>query len=158
MVRSIISKVFSLRIPTLTNVVWLVLAVTFIISGILKGIAVKGFAIIVREFLGLLALGTLQAHYFTIALLICIFEMTIGLLVFIKKLRPILSLIYITVIAFFTLLTYINLTDMYGGIESCGCFGEVIHLGPLETFVKNIILLSLSIIATYLTYCNKQTK
>ena len=112
---------------------------TFIASGILKVIAVKGFAITVREFLDLLGLETLQPHSFLLAIAICFCETAIGLLTFFKRLRSMLSLIYPAILAFFTIITYINLTDMYGGIESCGCFGEIIHLNPMETFVKNII-------------------
>lgn len=118
---------------------------TFIASGILKGIALRGFETTVRKFLDLLGLETLQTHSFSIAVAICLFETVIGLLALIRWLRPTLSLIYPVVLAFFTLITYINLTDMYGGIESCGCFGELIHLGPTETFIKNLLLLAISV-------------
>lgn len=131
------------------SVAWVLLSVTFIASGILKGISVKGFALTVREFLNLLGLETFQSHSFLIAVLMCIFETLIGLLGFIKKLRPILCLIYPIVMLFFTIITYINLTDIYGGIESCGCFGEIIHLNPMETFVKNLLLFGISIIILY---------
>jgi len=46
-------------------------------------------------------------------------------------------------------LTYINLVAPLGGIESCGCFGELIHLNAKETFFKNLLLL---IAAVYLTF------
>ena len=128
------------------SVAWMLLSLTFIASGILKGISVKGFALTVREFLNLLGLESFQSHSFLIAVLICIFETLIGLMGFIKKLRPILCLIYPIVMLFFTIITYINLTDIYGGIESCGCFGEIIHLNPMETFVKNLLLLGISLI------------
>ena len=47
---------------------------------------------------------------------------------------------------FFTYITYINYTDLYGGIESCGCFGELIHFTPASSFYKNIALFILSLI------------
>ena len=132
-------------ISVFKSVAWMLLSVTFIASGILKGIAVRGFAITVREFLDLLDLETLQPYSFSIAVAICMCETAIGLLAFLKRLRPALSLIYTTILAVFTIITYINLTDMYGGIESCGCFGEIIHLNPMETFVKDVMLLFLSV-------------
>ena len=52
--------------------------------------------------------------------------------------------------AVFTYVTYINSTNLYGGIESCGCFGELIHLTASETFFKNIVLLIM--IMALLTY------
>ena len=144
-------------LPTLTNVIWYILGMTFIASGIMKVITVKGFAITVREFLDMLGLETLQPHSFLLAIAICICETAIGLLAFFKRLHPILSLIYPTILVFFTIITYINLTDLYGGIESCGCFGEIIHLNPTETFVKNLILLTLSVMAAFLTHNDRQT-
>lgn len=134
------------------SVAWMLLPVIFIASGILKGVAVKGFAITVREFLDLLGLETLQPYSFPIAVMICLFEIAIGALSFVRILRPPLSLIYPVILSFFTIITFINLTDMYGGIESCGCFGEIIHLDPIETFIKNLILLSFSILTAYLIY------
>ena len=145
------------RLSRFTSIVWLLLGATFIVSGILKAISVKGFALTVREFLDLLGLSYMQSYAFSIAVAICILETAIGALAFIRSLRPLLSLIYPGVMTFFTLITYINLTDMYGGIESCGCFGEVIHLGPTETFVKNLFLLTLSVMAAFMT-CNDLKK
>ena len=145
------------RLSRFTSIVWLLLGATFIVSGILKAISVKGFALTVREFLDLLGLSYMQSYAFSIAVAICILETAIGALALIRSLRPLLSLIYLGVMTFFTLITYINLTDLYGGIESCGCFGEVIHLGPTETFVKNLSLLTLSVMAAFMT-CNDLKK
>lgn len=145
-------------ISIFNSVAWMSLSVTFIASGMLKGIAVKGFAITVREFLDLMGLETLQPYSFPLAIAICMFESAIGVLTFFKSLRPILFLIYPIVLFFFTIITYINLTDMYGGIESCGCFGELILLNPLETFVKNLLLLGISVTLLFVTFSNKIIK
>lgn len=47
---------------------------------------------------------------------------------------------------YFTCITYLNYIDRYGQIESCGCFGEVIHLSPEESFWKNVVLLTISLL------------
>ena len=132
-------------ISAMTKAAWLVLAATFIASGILKGIAVRGFALTVGQFLDLLGMGKLHQYALHIAIAICIGETALGFAALFRKRRPFLCPVFIAVLIFFTIITYVNLTDMYGGIESCGCFGEIIHLNPLETFVKNLILLSMSI-------------
>ena len=137
------------------SVAWMLLSVTFIVSGILKGVAVKGFIITVRDFLDLLGLETIQPYSVVLAMAICVCEIAIGVLVLFKRLRPILSLIYPAILSFFTIITYINLTDMYGGLESCGCFGEIIHLNPMETFVKNLFLLGISVFILFSTFSNK---
>lgn len=142
-------------ISIFNSVAWMLLSVTFIVSGILKGVAVKGFIITVREFLDLLGLETLQPYSVILSIAICVCETAIGMLVLFKRLRPILSLIYPVILSFFTIITYINLTDMYGGLESCGCFGEILHLNPMESFVKNLLLLGVSLFILFSTFSNK---
>ena len=66
--------------------------------------------------------------------------------------------VYTLVLGYFTYITYLNLVSLYGQIESCGCFGEVIHLTPAESFYKNVVLLSLSLIACALIVYNKRDK
>ncbi len=151
MEKSIVRRKKTEWISIVISVAWMLLSLTFIASGIMKGIAMKGFATTVREFLDLLGLEILQPYSFLIAVLICTFEIALGVLAFFKQLRPILSFIFPTVMIFFTIITYINLTDMYGGIESCGCFGEIIHLNPVETFVKNLILLGITFFLLFST-------
>lgn len=155
MIKSVQSEGLSQWMSTINSIAWLVLSMTFIVSGILKGVAVKGFIITVREFLDLLGLETLQPYSAIFAIAICVCETAIGMLALIKRLRPILILIYTVFLAFFTIITYINLTDMYGGLESCGCFGEIIHLNPMETFVKNLFLLGISMFILFPTFSNK---
>lgn len=145
-------------ISIFNSVAWMLLSVTFIASGILKAVALKGFIITVREFLDLIGLETLQPYSFHLAAAICIFETALGVLSFFRPLRKALSMIYPIVLIFFTCITFINLTDMYGGIESCGCFGEIIHLNPMETFVKNLLLLGISIFLLISTNSNKPIK
>ena len=56
----------------------------------------------------------------------------------------------------FTYITYLNLVSLYGQIESCGCFSEVIHLSPAESFYKNVVLMTHSLLACSLTVYNKK--
>ncbi len=72
-------------ISIFNSVAWMSLSVTFIASGMLKGIAVKGFAITVREFLDLMGLETLQPYSFPLAIAICMFESAIGVLTFFTR-------------------------------------------------------------------------
>ena len=143
--------------PAMTKAAWLVLAATFMASGILKGIAVRGFALTIGQFLDLLGLGGLHPYALPVAIAICIGEIALGFAALFRKLRPFLCVVFLAVLIFFTIITYVNLTDMYGGIESCGCFGEIIHLNPLETFLKNILLLTLTVTLTINTYLTNST-
>ena len=58
----------------------------------------------------------------------------------------------------FTWITWQNMTSLYGLVESCGCFGEVIHLTPAQTFWKNVVLLALSLVLLGVSFMEKSNK
>lgn len=37
-------------------------------------------------------------------------------------------------------------------IESCGCFGELIHFSPLASFIKSVVLWLLSLVLLFCTF------
>ena len=131
---------------TLKKILLIGLGVTFILSAILKTISVYSFSQTVNSFCGLLGMDVLYGYGFPLAIVIIVFELLIGVCAFIRRLKEIVIWIYPIVLGFFTYITYINYTDLYGGIESCGCFGELIHFTPASSFYKNIALLVLSLI------------
>lgn len=103
--------------------------------------AIQSFTLVARDFLYLVGLDFMRPGI--VAVSVCIGEVMIGALALWPNAYNRIHWIYPVVMVFFTYLTYLNLIVPYGQIESCGCFGEVIHLNPKETFVKNIILLVL---------------
>ncbi|MDO5527547.1 MAG: hypothetical protein Q4F85_15855 [Prevotella sp.] len=74
---------------------------------------------------------------------ICMTEMVLGQLLLHKLYERVATIGIALLMMIFIYVTYVNLTNFYGGIESCGCFGEVIHLTASETFYKNILLMLL---------------
>ena len=64
-------------------------------------------------------------------------------------------MIFPVVMAFFTSVTFVNFLSEEGQIESCGCFGEIIHLSPGATLIKNIALLSFSLVLLLLSFRRK---
>ena len=82
-----------------------------------------------------------------IAVVICVIETVTGLLALRKKYEPIVAVIFLGMMSFFVWLTGINLfwPSLMGSIESCGCFGELIHFSPLASFVKSIVLWGMAI-------------
>lgn len=135
-----------------------ILCLTFILSSIFKWIGVKTFALIVNDFCAFLGLDVLYGYGMALAIIICSLELVLGVALFIPKLRKYVVWFYTLVMGYFTYITYLNLVSLYGQIESCGCFGEVIHLTPAESFCKNVVLLTLSLIACALTIYNKKYK
>lgn len=125
-------------------------AITFMLSGISKAANLEATSQLIDQYCALLSLDLgFGISPYIVAATICSFEIFIGLVALNRK-RFLLALpIYIFVISLFAIVTYINLLAPLGGIESCGCFGELIHLNAKETFLKNMLLL---IAAVYLTY------
>ena len=135
----IISHILSKSIGTL-----------FILSSALKAVNVQAFAQTINSFLTLLGMDYLYGYGEELGIIICTVEMLFGLLVMHKAYERIVTIGIALMMAVFTYVTYINYTNLYGGIESCGCFGELIHLTASETFFKNIVLLIM--IMALLTY------
>lgn len=119
----------------------ILVGLVFISSAVLKGIAIQSFTLVARDFLYLVGLDFMRPGI--VAVSVCIGEVMIGALALWPNAYNRIHWIYPVVMVFFTYLTYINLIVPYGQIESCGCFGEVIHLNPKETFVKNVLLLGI---------------
>ena len=130
----------------LTSYGRILLGLVFIASGLMKGVNLHSFAQTIRMFGGLFGINV--ASGIPVAFVICFFETLIGFLALDRQLFMKLHWLYALIMGVFTWLTYINLVDPYGGIESCGCFGEIIHLNPSETFWKNIVLLAVALFLT----------
>lgn len=121
------------------------ISVTFILSGISKGANIEGTSQLIIQYLGLLDFNVeLGMPSNIIAAIICSFEIFVGMLALNRKTFVLILPICTFAILAFTILTFINLVSPLVGLESCGCFGELIHLNAKETFYKNIVLLLLS--------------
>ena len=128
-----------------------ILGVVFILSSIFKWIGLKTFALTVNDFCAFLGFDVLYGHGMALAIVICSAELILGIAAFVPRLRDFVAWVYLIVMGFFTYITYLNMVSLYGQIESCGCFGEVIHLTPSASFYKNVVLLILAIIARVLS-------
>lgn len=134
------------------------LGFTFTLSSIFKWIGLRTFALTANDFCAFLGLDVLYGHGMALAIIICSVELVLGIAAFITKFKKYVVWVYALVLGYFTYITYLNLVSLYGQIESCGCFGEVIHLTPAESFYKNVALLTLSLFACALTIYNKRDK
>ena len=144
------------KITNYSNVVICLLGLTFVLSSIVKWIGLKTFALTVNDFCAFLGFDVLFGHGMALAIIICSAELVLGVAAYFPKLRKYVVWVYTLVLGCFTYITYLNLVSLYGQIESCGCFGELIHLTPAESFSKNMVLLALSLLACALTVYNKK--
>ena len=83
-----------------------------------------------------------------IAIMVCIYEISLAILALFGKFARLASVLFCISLMFFTYLTGVNLffPGLLGSIESCGCFGELIHFSPLASFVKSLLLLGVSVL------------
>lgn len=123
------------------------LGVCFILSGVMKAVNVYAFAQEIRLYIEAYMDSYLAQWMVEIAVTICAIETITGLLAFRRKYTEIVSVIFLCMMSFFVWLTGINyiFPSLMGSIESCGCFGELIHFSPLASFIKSIILWTMAI-------------
>ena len=129
------------------SVLRITLGVCFILSGVMKAVNVYSFAQEIRLYIEAYMDSYFVQWSVEIAVVICVIETVTGLLALRKKYEPIVAVIFLGMMSFFVWLTGINLfyPSLMGSIESCGCFGELIHFSPLASFVKSIVLWGMAI-------------
>lgn len=127
------------------------LALTFILSGFVKGIDPLGSAYKFGDYLTAFGLDFLVPFVLPFAFTICAAELLIGLLLFFNvqtRLAVWGSFIFMLI---FTPLTLV--LAIFNPVTDCGCFGDAIILTNWETFFKNIPLF----IASFLLFFNRKT-
>ncbi len=90
------------------------------------------------------------------SVILCTLEVVIGIALILNYRMKITSSILLTLILFFTFLTFYS--AYFNKVTDCGCFGDAIKLTPWESFTKDIILLFFSFIIFFLTKKFKKEK
>ena len=147
------SKTIKERISTVSGIM---LGVCFILSGVMKAVNVYSFAQEIRLYVEAYMDSYFVQWTVEIAVAICAIETITGLLALRKKYAPIVSIVFLGMMSFFVWLTGINLfyPSLMGSIESCGCFGELIHFSPLASFVKSVVLWGMAVMNYELRFTN----
>ena len=121
-----------------------ILGIIFILSGVAKAFNVSSFAYEVRLYADAYFWDGLAYWATPIAVLVCTAEIFFGLLALRRDYSRVCSVVFFVLLTFFTWLTAVNYFApcLFGSIESCGCFGELIHFSPLASFVKSAVMLT----------------
>ena len=93
----------------ITSIFRVIIALFFIMSGILKSINLPAVVQIVRNYYNLIGLIPDSSELSVIAFGICVFELFLGLLALDKEVYSLIWTIYIFTLAGFTVLSYLNL-------------------------------------------------
>ena len=131
----------------LIRILQLALGLTFVFSGLVKCIDPTGTSIKFNEYLQYFGLYFLSDFTMGLAWMLSVVEFSIGFLLCVGRAKNLALFVAVLMMLFFTPLTlWLAVSD---AIQDCGCFGEVIHLNHIQTFLKNIVLLVLSLIPCY---------
>ncbi|MBW6535817.1 MAG: DoxX family protein [Mariniphaga sp.] len=118
--------------------------ITFIFSGFVKGIDPWGFAYKFTDYFNAMHLEWLQWAAFPLGVLLSFTEFTIGVALLFNTFLRFFSWLALIFMIFFTGLTlWIAIENP---VTDCGCFGDALVISNWETFYKNVVLIVLAII------------
>lgn len=119
----------------------------FFLSGIFKLTDPVGAGLVMSEYYKFFHIGFLDFTALPAAVILAFAETTIGAALVSGVWRKVAAFAASGFLAFFTLLTLILV--IFNPEMDCGCFGEVVHLSHMQTFIKNIVLCLLCFAAFY---------
>ncbi len=131
----------------LTNIARVIIALVFIISGLLKANDPTGFGFKLHEYFEVFNLTALNPIAFCIAAVVSILEILIGyaLLIGIKPKLTAWST-FIMMLFFWILVGFSALT---GKVTDCGCFGDAVKFSVEQEFVHDTVFLLLIILILF---------
>lgn len=136
------TKTFHYRIRRLCA---FIIGVVFLLAGIFKLLDPTGAGLVVEEYLRFLHLRFLMPAAKGIGVGLALLEALLGAAMISGVWRKPVAVLTSVMIVCFTILTLF--LAIFNPAMDCGCFGEVIHLTNLQTFLKNLVLLVLMLIA-----------
>lgn len=122
-----------------------IIGVVFLLAGIFKLLDPVGAGLVVEEYYKFLHLRFLIPTAKVAAVGLALLEALTGAMLISGIWRKLAAILASAMIVVFTVLTLI--LAVINPPMDCGCFGEVIHLSNLGTFLKNLVLLGLALIA-----------
>lgn len=131
---------------SLTVARWFV-GILFIFSGLVKANDPLGLSYKMQEFFEAWSLNGFHDYTLAMSILMNAFEIIAGVAVIIGWRMRLFSWLLLLLIIFFTFLTgYAWLAKNADGMPkfaSCGCFGDCLPLTPVQSFLKDLVLLVL---------------
>lgn len=122
----------------------IVIGITFIFSGIVKGIDPLGTAYRFEDYFLVWGTHWMMPAALTLSILMSTVEFTLGVVVLLNLKPKVNAWLLLIMMVFFTGLT---LNDaIFDPVPDCGCFGDAIILTNWQTFYKNVVLMIFTLI------------
>lgn len=118
------------------------LGAVFVLSALLKMVSFAAFVQETGTFMDAYFWETSREMLTAIAAGVCATELVLGVLTFFRRTAFGACLGLLALLTFFVWLTVKNVffPTLMGSVESCGCFGELIHFSPVASLVKSVVL------------------
>ncbi|QCX53854.1 BT_3928 family protein [Elizabethkingia sp. JS20170427COW] len=128
------------------NVLRLLLAIIFIISGFVKAVDPVGFSFKLEEYFSpaVFNLPFLEQFALPLSIAIVAVEFLLGVFLLLKIRTKKTLYLLLAICIFFAFLTFYS--AYFNVVTDCGCFGDALKLTPWTSFAKDIILLVLILI------------
>lgn len=124
--------------------------VLFIFSGFVKSIDPLGTAYKITEYFVEFGMGFLEPVTLALSIFMIVLEIVLGVTLLLGYLKNWTLRLLLLLILFFTFLT--GYTTVTGHVTDCGCFGDFLKLKPFESFMKDLVLLTMILVL----YFNKK--
>lgn len=115
-----------------------------IFSSVAKGLDPYGTVLKIGEYLHAMHLGWADGVATSLAVVLIGLEMVVGVALVVGAAPRITARVALVLNGLFMLLTL--WVALFNPVAECGCFGDVLHLTNWQTFVKNVVLVALSIV------------
>lgn len=122
---------------------WIV-GLLFIFSGLIKANDTLGLSYKMQEFFEAWGMPSLDNFSFVLSFLMNVFEIVLGIAMIVGFCMDIFTWLILLLTIFFAFLT--GYAALSGKFRTCGCFGDCLPLTPVQSFLKDIILLILILI------------
>ena len=129
----------------LTNICRVLLALVLVLSGFVKAVDPKGTMYKLQEYADAFSIDAFSNEWMLFfAIILAAAEFLIGVFLLMGAYRRFMATIAFLVFIIFTPFTlYVAISDI---VPDCGCFGDAIGMSNIASFLKNLFLLSLSVI------------
>lgn len=136
-------------------IIRIVLACVFIFSGLTKMVDPVASGIKMYEYFISFGMEFMHPFSLTLGILMNIAEFTLGFMLLFKIRVNLTALGYLLFMGFFFFLTAwlavaehleVHYGYQFNVVRDCGCFGQAVAMSNLETFLKNVVLMILTLI------------
>ena len=131
----------------LTNIARVLIALVFIISGLLKANDPSGFGFKLHDYFEVFNLSALNPSAFALACVVSVVEILIGYALLMGLKPKLTAWLTFVMMLFFWLL--VGFSAYTGKVTDCGCFGDAIKFSVKQEFINDSIFLALIILILF---------